>query len=132
MKSSYICLLIILAASVTGCYDRDILESKEGESLDPITNLTYNANAPDVIFNWDLPASYPDDILHPVSVFLTVFQDDLKIFTTVISDGPTTYTYSEYDTGVVYRFIFKVQADVNSSDPNLSNLRYSEGSFVEL
>ncbi|MCK5135197.1 MAG: DUF4945 domain-containing protein [Bacteroidales bacterium] len=132
MKYSYICLLFILAISVTSCYDRDILESKEGESIDPISNLTYGANEPEIVFNWDLPTNFPDDILHPVSVFLTVFQDDIKISTVTIPDGPNTYTYTEYDPGSGFRFIFKVQADVDTDDPNLSSLRYSAGSVVEI
>lgn len=129
MKYLYICFLIIVAATITGCYDRYILD-KEGETIDPVTNVTFVINEPEIEFSWNLPPSYPDDIILPVSVYLTVYKDDIKVSTTTIPDNPTTYLYTDYDSACDYRFIFKVKADVDVDNPNLSNLRYSEGVLV--
>lgn len=129
MKHLYIYILLITSVVLAGCYDRDILE-KEGESIYPVTNITYTISEPEIEFTWILPTSYPDDIILPVSVYLTVYKDDIKVSSTTITDNPTTYTYTGYDTASNYRFIFKVKADVDIDDPNYSDIRYSEGNIV--
>ena len=130
MKKLHICFLFMAAIAFTGCYDREILESKPGDSIDPVTNLNYIINEPEIAFSWTLPSSYPDDILHPVSVHLTVFKDNIQVSATTITDAPTAYAYTGYDSESTYRFIFKVSADVDTDDESLSNLRYSAGVVV--
>lgn len=125
-------ILFVIATFITGCYDRDILDYKEGESINPVTNLTYTVNGSDVVFNWNLPATFPEDIIQPVSVYLTVFKNNVQISTKTIADAPTTYTYTGYNSGSTYRFIFKVKAEINTNDPNRSSLSYSSGAVIEL
>jgi hypothetical protein len=126
MKKLFIACLV-LAALLTGCEDRQIIDSKEGESISPVTGLNYTVNEPEVVFTWQMPSSFPQDILQPVSVFVTVYKDNKKVTTVTLTDAPTTYTYSGYNSASIYRFIFKVRGDVNTDDLNESKLRYSSG-----
>lgn len=126
MKKIYIACLV-LAALLTGCDDRQIIDSKEGESISPVTGLNYTLNEPEVVFTWQLPSSLPKDILQPVSVYVTVYKDNKKVTTVTLSDAPTTYTYSGYNSASIYRVIFKVKGEVDTDDLNKSKLRYSSG-----
>jgi hypothetical protein len=126
MKNIYFGCLIIVAL-LTSCTDRHIIDSKEGESINPVTGLTHTVNAPEVVFNWQLPSSYPQDVIQPVSIFLTVYKDNKKVSTITLPDAPTTYTYTGYSSASAYRFIFKVLGDVDTDDLNKSKLRYSSG-----
>ena len=130
MKNLYICLLFIAAFAITGCYDRDIIEKKPGESIDPVTNLNYTIDGTDITFTWTLPSSFPDDILLPVSVQMTVFKDNIQVSSTAIPDAPTTFIYTGYNAESIYRFIFKVKANVDTEDQSVSNVRYSKGTVV--
>ncbi len=132
MKKYYLLILFIIAASLTGCYDREILDSKEGESIDPVSNLSFTTTEPEVVFTWNLPSGYPADIIQPVSVVVTIYRDDVKISTITLADAPTTYTYTAYSSANTYRFIFKVRAEVDTDDPNMSSLRYSSGKVAVL
>lgn len=131
MKNIYLGCLII-AALLTSCTDRQIIDSKEGESISPVTGLNYSLNEPQVIFTWQMPSSYPQDIIQPVSVFLTIYKDNKKVSTITLPDAPTTYTYTTYNSASTYRFIFKVMGDVDTDDLNESKRRYSSGSVVVL
>ena len=110
----------------------EIIDSKPGESVNPVTNLNYTVSGSDVTLTWDLPTFYPDDIIQPVSVFIKVIKDGQAAGTFVVEDSPVTYTFTGYDETEVYRFTVKVQANVNTDDPNLSELRYSLGNTIEI
>lgn len=129
MKNIYFGFLM-LAALISGCTDRQIIESKEGESIDPVKALTYTVNETEVVFNWQLPSGFPQDIIQPVSVFVTVYKDNKKVSTVTLPDAPTTYTYTAYSSASTYRFIFKVLGNVDTDDLNKSKLRYSSGAVA--
>lgn len=129
MKKVYFGCLIIITL-ITSCTDRQIIDSKEGESINPVTDLNYSVNAPEVIFTWQMPTSYPQDIMQPVSVFVTIYKDNKKVSSITLPDAPTTYTYATYNSASTYRFIFKVLGNVDTDDLNKSKLRYSLGSVA--
>ncbi len=132
MKKFYLLILFIIAASLTGCYDREILGSKDGESINPISNLSFTTAAPQVVFTWNMPSGYPEDIVQPVSVVVTIYRNDVKVSTITLANAPTTYTYTSYSSANTYRFIFKVMAAVDTDDPNKATLRYSSGKVAVL
>jgi hypothetical protein len=119
--------IIILFAS--GCYDRDIIDSKPGEPIDPVTNLSYLVEEGNIILSWNLPADNPSDIILPVSVYIKVYRDEVLISTVTIAET-TTYTYSAYNSEKSYRFVVKVVGDVDTDDPNAAVTRYSLGAYV--
>jgi hypothetical protein len=122
-----ICFIILM---LTGCYDRDIIDAKPGEPIDPVTNLNYTIDGSSVALTWVLPAQYPDDIILPVSVMIKVYQDDILKSTVTAADAPTSYIYGSYNADISYRFIVKVVGNVDTEDPNVAKTRYSLGEFV--
>lgn len=119
-----ICSILLL---LSGCYDREVIDSKEGEPLDPVTNLAYTIDGENVNLSWTLPSSYPSDIITPVSVQIKVYRNNVLFSTVTVPDDPLTYTYKPYSSTNVYRFVVKVTASVDTTDPNKSKLRYSPG-----
>ncbi len=113
-----------------GCTDREILDSKPGEAIDPITNLQYTIAGTVVTLSWGLPSQIPDDIIQPVSIYIKILRDGVNIENITLPDAPVSYVYDSYDSSRDYTMIVKVMGQVNSTDPNVSNLRYSLGASV--
>jgi hypothetical protein len=130
MKKNFYLAICSILLLLSGCYDRDIIDSKEGEPLDPVTNLTYTIDGSNVNLSWTLPSQYPSDIITPVAVQIKVYRNNVLLSTLTVIEDPVTYTYTPYSSDNVYRFILKVTAAVNTTDPNKSKLRYSPGVTV--
>lgn len=128
-KSLYIVMCSLLLI-MSGCYDRDIIDEKAGDPMDPVTNLDYTINGTDVVLSWTLPASYPTDIIQPVSVVLYVYRNSTLISTITVPDAPATYTYTSYNAANTYRIIAKVLGAVDTDDVNKSKIRLSPGVTV--
>lgn len=130
MKKSLYVIICGLLLIMSGCYDRDIIDEKEGEPIAAVTNLGYTINGTDVILSWMLPTSYPSDIIQPVSVVLYVYRNGTLINTITLPDAPTTYTYTSYNAANAYRIIVKVKGAVDTVEPNESKIRLSPGVTV--
>ena len=130
MKKIIYYITVISILIISGCTDREILDLKPGEPIDPVKNLQYSISGTDVNLTWTLPSSYPDDIIQPVSIFLRINRDGVTIQQTTLKDSPTSYVYKSYDALKKYTIIVKVVGSVNTTDPNVSNLRYSLGASV--
>lgn len=126
----YISILSVLFCS--SCYEDEIIDSKPGESIDPVSNLEYSISSDNVILTWNLPSTYPDDIIEPVLVQIRILIDGQSGGTVVLERAPESYTFSPYDSSKEYRFTVKVMAEVDTSDPHVSDLRYSLGKTVAL
>ena len=113
-----------------GCTDREILDSKPGEAIDSVTNLQYTIAGTDVTLSWDLPSQIPDDIIDPVSIYITILRDGVAIENITLPDAPESYVFDAYDSSRDYTVIVKVLGDVDTTDPNVSKLRYSLGVSV--
>ena len=130
MKKALYYISILCVLIITGCTDRDILDSKPGEAIDPVSNLQYTINGTNVILTWSLPSKIPVDIIQPVSIYLQVKRNNVAILSVVLPNAPSSYTYTGYDASKSYIFIVKIQGSVDTKDPNVSNLRYSLGQSV--
>lgn len=130
MKKYIFCILIFCVLFCSGCYEDEIIDSKPGEAIDVVTNLEYDIAGSNVNLTWDLPATYPDDVIEPVSVLIRITVDGQSGGTVVLEEAPTSYTFSPYDSSKEYRFTVKVMGEVDTSDPNVSDLRYSLGETV--
>lgn len=130
MKKSLYLIMWSLLIIMSGCYDRDIIDEKEGDPIEPVTNLSYTINGTDVILSWVLPSNYPADIIQPVSVALYVYRNNTLVNTITLEDAPTNYTYNAYDAANAYRIIAKVKGAVDTEDPNKSKIRLSPGVTV--
>lgn len=109
----------------------EIIDSKPGESISPVTNLSHSVSEDEVMLTWDLPSSYPDDIVQPVSVMIRITRDGNNAGTVVLDDAPESYTYDAYDPSQTFKFTVKVRGEVDTDDPNVSDVRYSLGTTVE-
>lgn len=125
---SYISILCVIFS--LACQDREILLSKPGEPLKPVTNLAHSVSGTDAVLTWDLPSEFPDDIITPVSVQVRITVDGLNDGNVILEGAPETYTFLNYDASKNYKFTVKVRASVDTDDPAESNLRYSPGQTI--
>ena len=130
MKKAIYYISVSMLLIFTGCLDREILESKPGDPIESVTNLQYSINGTAVTLTWSLPSDYPDDIVQPVSVLVRVIREGVTLSNTTTVNAPTSFVYNSYDNTRKYTVIVKVIGSVDTTDPNVSNLRYSLGSSV--
>ncbi len=124
-------LILIYSVFMFSACEYEIIDSKPGESISPVTNLSYSVSGDEVMLTWDLPSSYPDDIAQPVSVMVRITRDGNNAGTVVLDEAPESYTYDSYDPSQTFKFIVKVRGEVDTDDPNVSDVRYSLGTTVE-
>jgi hypothetical protein len=124
-------LLLITSVFMLSACEYEIIDSKPGESISPVTNLSHSVSEDEVMLTWDLPSSYPDDIVQPVSVMIRITRDGNNAGTVVLDDAPESYTYDAYDPSQTFKFTVKVRGEVDTDDPNVSDVRYSLGTTVE-
>jgi hypothetical protein len=125
---SYISILGVML--FLACREDEILLSKPGEEVSPVTNLAYTLSGSDVNLTWSLPADLPDDIVSPVSVQVRATIDGHNGGTVTLANDPTSYIFPGYDPSKKYRFTVKVMASVDTDDPAVSDLRYSPGQTI--
>ena len=124
--------IVLMSISVfSGCSEYEIIDSKPGEPIDPVSNLDYSVSGSEVTLTWDLPTSHPDDIIQPVSVFIRITRNGVNAGTQTLEGAPESFTFTDYDPQDTYKFIVKVRGEVDTDNPNLSDLRYSLGKTVE-
>lgn len=114
----------------TGCNRDEIIPSKPGEAILPVEDLQYAIADTDVNLTWNLPSSFSEEIIQPVSILVRISVDGQNAGTYVLENAPESYTYNSYDPLKDYRFTVKVMGDVDTMDPHVSNLRYSLGKTV--
>jgi hypothetical protein len=132
MKKYLFYLSILSVLFLYSCQDEEILLSKPGEAIDPVTDLDYSIVDDKVNLKWKLPSSFPDDIIQPVSVHIRISSNGQNAGTEVIEGDPASFTFSPYDTSKEYKFTVKVMADVDTENPHESDLRYSLGNTIKL
>ena len=131
----YVWALILLAIN-GACTDRDILESKAGVRLPAVTGLALQATAQTVQLSWDLPSGLPAEIEQPVSVYIQVNEiinpaRSLTVFSTILPDAPTSFSYEIPDGSKKYNFTVKLYGRTKMPDVNYhSGEIYSEGRTV--
>jgi hypothetical protein len=127
----YICYVAILSVLFCfGCQKEEILRSKPGEAMAPVTDLKYAITGSEATLTWELPATFSEDIVKPVSVLIKITVDGQNGGTQVLPNAPERFTYSPYDPAKGYKFTVKVQGAVNTQDPARSKLRISPGKTV--
>ncbi len=139
--------IVLTSLFLFSACEYDIIDSKPGEPIDTVSNLKYTISGQQVTLTWDLPSSYPDDIIKPVSVFIRVTRISkekesaeyplyshgaLNAGTFTITDDPKSFIYNQYDPNYIYRFVVKIVGKVNVISPNFSDTRYSSGAVIEI
>ena len=138
--------MVFLILLYAGCSEYEVIDSKPGESIDPVSNLQAIEVDNTVVLTWNLPSSFPDDIILPVSVVVQVYvsktfvapalMDLSKTKEVTLTLAPETYTYTEYDPAKTYVFVVKVKGDVDGTkyeNPKYQTAnRFSPGVSVTL
>lgn len=122
--------VVLLFVVLSGCVSDEIIDSKPGEPLAPVENLSYSIQGTAAEITWDLPNAISADIIQPVSVQIKVAADGQNSGTFVIDNAPESYLYSGYDPQKNYRVTVKVTGMVDTTEPHISNFRYSLGKTV--
>ncbi|MPM69999.1 hypothetical protein SDC9_116947 [bioreactor metagenome] len=125
----------------------DIVDSKPGEPINTVSNLKHIISGQQITLTWDLPNSYPNDVIKPVSVFIRVTRTSkekqsaeyplyspsaLNAGTFTITNDPKSFIYDQYDPKYTYRFTVKIVGKVNVTSRNFSDTRYSSGAVIEI
>ena len=132
MKNYIFYISIFFVVFCFGCKKEEIITSKPGESISPVTNLTHSVAGNQLNIQWKLPSSLPSDIKSPVSVVISINVDGQNKGTVVLDNAPESYIYTPYDASKAHRFTVKVRGSVSTTDPNFSNMRYSLGETLIL
>ena len=132
MKRNIFYISILLLLVFTGCKKEGMITSKPGESINPVTNLQGAVTNNSINLTWKLPTTLPNDIVKPVSVLINISMDGQNRGTVTLENAPESYIYTPYDASKKYKFTVKVIGAVNTTDPNVSNLRYSLGQTIAI
>lgn len=108
----------------TACNDAEILEPTYGEPIDPVTNLEYSISGNTLTITWDLPSSFPDDIIQPVSVYLVIDDGGPRPMAMVLGDAPESFIFEGYNPEMSYRITVKVRGDVDKDISEAAGGRY--------
>jgi len=127
-----ILFIFISSLFIFSACEYEIIDSKPGQSIDPISNLNHSISGSNLTLTWDLPSSYPEDIIQPISVMIRITRNGQNAGEQVLQGAPISFTYDSYDPESTYKFIVKVKGEVDTEDRNFSNLRYSSGVILEL
>lgn len=130
MKRYAFFISILSLLFCAGCQKEEILTSKPGEPIAPVTDLKYAITGSEATLTWKLPATISDDIIKPVSVMVKITVDGQNGGTQVLDNNPERFTYAGYDPAKEYRVTVKVQGAVNTQDPYRSKLRLSPGTTI--
>lgn len=131
MKNYIFYISIMCFTLFCSCDNEELITSKSGIHLDPVTNLEHSIAGKEAVLAWDLPSNIDEKIITPISVQIDISIDGKKEGgSVVLEDNPKSYNYSSYDPSKKYRFTVKAMASVDTSDPNVSDLLYSLGNTI--
>jgi len=138
---------LFLIVTATSCYDRDVIDSKEGISLPGVSNLSFTRNTDSTFtLTWSIPDNIPEEFNRPVSAYIQVYKrrDTNKDYTRLIgaevSGEPTSYTtpekppgddkWEQYRAGDDVRVVVKLKGNFKEVDKNKSNEVFSLGQIL--
>ena len=120
----------------TGCYDRDIIDSKPGVSLPTVTGLAYSMSDRTATVTWGIPSNIPSEIARPMRINVEVLQyrpgtySPVRVHLVTLEDEATSTTYEVPSDGYEYHVIIKLVGNVKDPPYGTSNLIYSLGQTV--
>ncbi|WP_160150030.1 DUF4945 domain-containing protein [Parabacteroides sp. Marseille-P3160] len=133
----YLLTILTMVLMYTSCYDRDILDLKEGVSLPPVTNLTYSLSGQTASLTWGIPGDISSEISKPLSVNIQVLQykpgilSPIRVYTVTLENEPTTATFTVSTTDEnEYHVIVKLVGNVKEAVYGESTLIYSLGQTI--
>ena len=145
-KTIYISLISILFLSIS-CYDRTVLDFKEGVSLSPVSGLKVSVdpvNSGKVILTWTNPTTISDKIKQPCGIYIEIFGrkttdyglSDPRLISydsydrVLMLPTPGTYSYTLNASYQIFTFIVKTHNEIVSNETNYETNIYSLGQSV--
>jgi hypothetical protein len=109
---------ILVAAFVvtlfTGCYDRDVFDSKEfNHSLPDVESLDYTKKDNNVTLTWKIPSSVSADFRKPLSVQVQVVENNINRQKITVENESTSVDIVA-DPAKKYYFIVKLQGFIKT------------------
>ncbi|MDR2139014.1 MAG: DUF4945 domain-containing protein [Tannerella sp.] len=140
-KTVYLIVMTIgLCLSAVSCYDRSVLDEKEGVSLPAVTGLQSARSGNVVTLTWSIPSDIPAEISRPVSVQVQVLRyrpgvlSVTRVDTRTLPDEATTATYTipeDVDNvGYEYHIVVKLTGNLRESVYGYSSQIFSPGQTV--
>lgn len=130
-KSVYLfTILLLLIVINSGCYDRDIIESKDGISLPMVSNLQAVRSGVSATLTWTLPSNIPDEFNRPLTINIQVFENNTRLQLLEEANEVSTYTVTGLETGKTYRIIVKLRGNFKEPVYGETNDVYSLGQVV--
>jgi len=130
---SYFFSLVAVVFIFTGCYDRDVLEYKEGVTLPAVTDLKFSLSGNNAVdLNWNIPAGIPDDFARPLSVYMQVYNGTTLEYQIQLRDEPTEWSYTLKEPDKKYRIVVKMWGRLKEKPYGQSDEIYSLGQTVSV
>ena len=129
-------IFVLLLLFFGACTDRDIIESKDGVSLPPVSNLALaKIGDSNVRVSWTIPPDIPQSINQPLNVYVEVKQiigvtTTRTEYSATLPNAPSQFDYELPDTEKTYHITVKLQGGVKDPNPNYSATIYSLGKTV--
>ncbi len=135
MKNLLLTVLVaFVAIPFTGCYDRDIVDSKEfPHSLPKVENLNYTKQQSSVRLNWQIPQNISPAFRRPLEVSIQKIENGIyKEIIIVGAEGITRDVAITPDKK--YRFVVKLAGYLtdDAKEKGKSDRVYSDGQIVEI
>lgn len=123
-------LLVLLASS---CIDREILESKDGVVLPPVTGLrsTIQDNK-NITVSWINPTTIPDAVQRPISIYVQVYRGGTLEYQRALPDEPDSWQYTLAEPDDKYRVVIKTYGYLKEKETGKSDEIYSLGQTIDV
>jgi len=131
-KVIYILSIVFVILTTNSCYDRDIIDSKDGVILPEVTDLKSTiANSNEVTLTWSIPSSgISDEVARPLSVYIQVYRGAVREYQISLTDEPVTWKYTLAEPTAKYRIVVKMQGKLKEKSYGKSDEIYSLGQTV--
>lgn len=116
----------------TGCYDRDIIDGKDGISLPMVTDLSATRSGTSATVTWNIPSNIPDEFNRPLTINIQVYDDKTRTQILEENSEVTSYTVTGLDANKSYRIIVKLRGNFKEPEYGKSNDVYSLGQTVTI
>lgn len=140
-RTIYLIMMIAcVCAGLTSCYDREVLDEKEGVSLPTVTNLQYSISGNTVTLTWSIPTDIPSEVARPLSVNIQVLRYHPGVLSPTRLDNrtlgdeavSTTFTMPTDDSSIGYEYhaVVKLTGNLKEVVKGYSSSLYSLGQTV--
>lgn len=107
-KITTVFIMVLAVLSLSGCYDRSILDDKGLNYFMPkAENVKYTQSNTTVMLTWDIPTKIPEEFKRPIAVQIQVVENDIYKDKITLSNEETSYSFI-IDPEKEYRYIVKL------------------------